>query len=160
MLKLKDEAELSKLGLTIHPGDPTKAMPLNVPDEAVPDDSWSLDQLGQFVAAGLAESNRLDAEAACLSRKSTVKIFWAGRALMVAKDKVKEAGKKWTVWLKQQNIPRTNAWEAEELFKRAVHVNAIANLTPTEAKKVPNQHKEAGTEVGREGGSSEEGPRQ
>lgn len=135
MLTLKNERELNTLGLKIHPGDPTKAIPLNEPTDSVPDKSWSLAHLGHFASVGLAEANRLDAEAVCLARKSTVQTFWAGCALTLAKPKVKGAGEKWTEWLKQRNIPRTNAWEAMQLYQRAQKVEAVAKLTLTEAKQ-------------------------
>ncbi len=99
MLTLKNERELNTLGLKIHPGDPTKAIPLNEPTDSVPDKSWSLAHLGHFASVGLAEANRLDAEAVCLARKSTGQTFWAGCALTLAKPKVKGAGEKWTEWL-------------------------------------------------------------
>ena len=38
-------------------------------------------------------------------------------------------------WLKGQNIPRTNAWEAMELFRLAETVEAVADLTLTQAKQ-------------------------
>jgi hypothetical protein len=135
MFAVKNENELSKLGLKVHPGDPTQAVPLNQPTDAIPDESWSLDQLAQFACNGLAESKRLTAEATCLARKSTVQVFWAGCALRIAKPKVKSEGKNWGDWLEERAIPRTNAWEATELHRLAKKVEAVADLGLTEAKE-------------------------
>ena len=135
MSVVKNEAELAKLGLKVHPGDPTKAVPLNEPTDTIPDESWSLDQLAQFACNGLAESKRLTAEATCLARKSTVQVFWAGCALKIAKPKVKSEEKNWGDWLEERGIPRTNAWEATELHRLAKKVEAVADLGLTEAKQ-------------------------
>jgi hypothetical protein len=55
---------------------------MDEPTDDLPNESWSLDQLATFVTTGLAESKRLDAEAASLARKSTVQLFRAGAALI------------------------------------------------------------------------------
>jgi hypothetical protein len=135
MLNVRNEAELSKLGLKIHPSDPTQVVPLNEPSEALPSESWTLDQLGQYAAAGVAEVKRLNAEVACLARKSSVQIFWAGAALAYAQPKLKAEGKKWTAWLKERKIPRTNAWEATELYRLAKDVKEVEKLPLAKAKK-------------------------
>jgi hypothetical protein len=135
MLVVKNESDLNKLGLKIHPSDPTKAVSLNQPSDALPNEGWTLEQLGQFALTSVAESKRLHADAACLARKSTVQVFWAGSALTYAKPKVKEAGHKWSEWLMEQRIPRTNAWEAMELFAKAKTADAIAEMTLTKAKR-------------------------
>ena len=133
MIRVKDERALEKLGLIIDPTDPGVAMPIGSP--TLPDQSWSLDRLSQFISNGLSEADRLWGEASCLGRKSTVQIFWAGCALTLAQPKVKEAGLNWTDWLKERDIPRTTAWEAMQLYERAKKVEAIVDLMPTEAKQ-------------------------
>ncbi len=52
-----------------------------------PDKSWSLEQLGKFASSGLIEARRLDTAAACLAKKSTIQVFWAGAALTFAQPK-------------------------------------------------------------------------
>jgi hypothetical protein len=135
MSAIKNEAKLNKLNLKIHPSDPTQAVPLNQPGDTIPDESWSLDQLAQFALTSVAESKRLHVDAACLARKSTVQVFWAGAALTYARPKVEQEGKRWSHWLKERKIPRTNAWEAMELFRLAETVEAVADLTLTQAKR-------------------------
>ena len=41
----------------------------------------------------------------------------------------------WGRWLKEHDLKRTTAWEAIELYQRAGSEEAIANLTPSQAKK-------------------------
>ena len=132
---VKNEAELSKLGLMIDPNDPTKAVPLAKIIEEIPDESWSLDRLAAYVSGKLGESKDFETQARVIARKSTLVVFRAGRALCIARKKAKEQKIKWTVWLEERNIPRTNDFEARELFKRAKTEEAVAGLTLTQAKK-------------------------
>jgi len=129
MTKKKSEKRLANCGLA---GDPQHPV-MRIESEAIPDDSWDLDQLAHYATVGLAESGRLGTEALQLARRSTVQTFWAGCALLVAHEKLK-AERRWVRWLKEHNIPRTSAWEAEELFKRCGSEEAIAGLTLTQAK--------------------------
>ena len=131
----KNEAELNKMGIGIDPNDPTKAVSLAVKPDELPDDSWTLDRLAAYVSGKLGESKDFETQATVLSRKSTLAIFRAGRALVIARKKAKEQKIKWTVWLEERSIPRTNDFEARELFKRAKTEEAIAKLGLTEAKK-------------------------
>jgi len=135
MIRAKNEKELHQMGLMVDPNDPTQAVPLKKPDEDIPNERWSLEKLAGFAGNGFGEAKRLQGEATALARKSTVQIFWAGCALSLAKPKVKAEGKGWRKWLSERGIPRTNAWEAEELYKQAKKVEAVADLTLTEAKR-------------------------
>lgn len=109
----------------------TDTVPLEI--DELPDDSWHFDRLMAFGAAAVTESGRLLSEATCLSRRSTVQIYRAGRALSFARTKL-PPGQTWGASLKTHNIPRTNAWEAMQLFQRAASEEDVASLTPTEAK--------------------------
>ncbi len=125
------EKDLAKCGLMVDPQNPAQIVPID--REAVPDDTWDLDRLAQYAATGLTEAGRLRTEALLLARRSTVQTFRAGRALAIAQEKLK-ADRGWVQWLKAHNIPRTSAWEAVELFKRAGSEEALADLTLTQAK--------------------------
>ena len=120
--------ELNKLGLMSDPDNPTKAVPLAAKPDEIPDESWSLDELAVYISGEFGQ-------ATVLSRKSAVAVFRAGRALCIARKKVKELGIKWTVWLAEQNIPRTNDFEARGLFTGAKAEKALHGLTLTDAKK-------------------------
>jgi hypothetical protein len=130
------EGQLSDLGFRIDPGAPTRAIPVAPQSESLPDDSWDLERLARYAKTGLDEANRLDREAMVIGRRSTVEIFRVGRALSIARRKVKtEKWGDWGRWLTEHEIKRTTAWEAVELFERAGSEEAIANLTASQAKK-------------------------
>jgi hypothetical protein len=121
------------LGLQIDPDDPTQAIPVAHQAESVPDESWDLERLGNYAATGLSEASRLQKESIQLGRRSTVQIFRSGHALSIARRKVPWGD--WGRWLKEHDLKRTTAWEAIELYQRAGSEEAIANLTPSQAKK-------------------------
>jgi DNA adenine methylase len=100
----------------------------------VPDESVGYGRMMEYAASSLSQSNQLTNEAACLARKSTVMTFRAGMALLRA-EAMLPPGKTWGKALEEANIPRTTAWEATTLAKRAKSEEAVAALTPTEAKK-------------------------
>jgi hypothetical protein len=128
--------DLRALGLQIDPDNPTQAIPAGPQSELVPDESWDLDRLGTYAATGLSEASRLERESIQLGRRSTIQIFRAGRALSIARRRVKsESWGEWGRWLKEHNLKRTTAWEAIQLYERAGSEEAIANLTPSQAKK-------------------------
>lgn len=78
----------------------------------------------------LGDSDRLQAEADCLSRRSSVSLFRAGRVLSAIKKKLKGT---WTKWQKDHKVGVTSAWQAIQLFSKAVSEEAVAGLTRTEA---------------------------
>ena len=84
------------LGLSINPDNPTQAIPVEAQSESIPDDSWDLDRLGIYAETGLNEAARLQKESFQLGRRSTVQIFRSGRALSIARRKVKS--EKWGEW--------------------------------------------------------------
>ncbi len=126
------EQELRDLGLHLDPGDPTRAIPVDAQSESIPDDSWGLEQLGNYAATGLNEADRLLRESIQLGRRSTVQIFRSGHALAIARQKVQWG--EWGSWLATHSIKRTTAWEAIQLYLRAGSEEAIANLPPELAK--------------------------
>jgi hypothetical protein len=133
------EHELHNLGLQIDPGDPTRAIPVEPQVESIPDDTWDLDHLGSYACAGLSEADRLEGESLQLRRRSTVEVYRAGRAISIARKKVKaQKWGEWGQWLAQHNLARTTAWEAAALYERAESEDAIRNLTRDQAKKKYN----------------------
>jgi DNA adenine methylase len=110
------EKDLQKCGLMVDPQNPTQAVPID--GQAVPDETWDLERLALYAVTGIAEAGRLRTEAFQMARKSTVQIYRAGRALTIAQEKLK-GERRWVRWLKDHNIPRTSAWEALELFRKA-----------------------------------------
>ena len=127
------QQELRALGLQIDPDNPTQAIPAGPQAKSVPDESWDLERLGNYAATGLSEASRLQKESIQLGRRSTVQIFRSGHALSIARRKVPWGD--WGRWLKEHDLKRTTAWEAIELYQRAGSEEAIANLTPSQAKK-------------------------
>jgi len=125
--------DLRALGLQIDPDNPTQAIPVAHQAESVPNESWDLERLGNYAATGLSEASRLQKESIQLGRRSTVQIFRSGHALSIARRKVPWGD--WGRWLKEHDLKRTTAWEAVELYQRAGSEEAIANLTPSQAKK-------------------------
>lgn|GEM_PF-3543975 len=65
-----------------------------------------------------------------------MQIFRSGHALAIARQKVKsERWGEWGRWQEEHNLKRTTAWEAIQLYERAGSEEAIANLTPSQAKR-------------------------
>jgi hypothetical protein len=126
------EDQLYSLGMRIDPDNPTQAIHVTQQAESIPDESWDLDRLGIYAHTGLNESNRLLKESIQLGRRSTVQIFRSGRALSIARRKVPWG--QWERWLVTHNLKKTTAWEAIELYQRAGSEEAIADLTPSQAK--------------------------
>ena len=70
---------------------------------------------------------------AAIGRTSAVELFRAGRALSIAKGKLKVT-KGWEQWLKDNKLPKTTAFEAVKLFTRAKTETAVASMSITTAK--------------------------
>ena len=126
------EKDLNQLNLEIDPDNPSEVHPIS--KERNPDDDWHLDKLGQYAAASLATADRLEAEALQLSRRSTLQLYRAGKALAIAHKRLKSEGEGWCAWLDRHDIAPLRAYEAEKLFENAPSEEAIAGMTPTEAK--------------------------
>ncbi|CAN5890362.1 hypothetical protein BH23PLA1_BH23PLA1_39260 [soil metagenome] len=131
------ETQFHKMGLAIDPSDPSRAVPIASLGESMPDETWDLDRLARYASAGLAKADRLMQGSIQIGRRSTVEIFRSGRALSIARRRLKAEGRgRWTRWLEQHGIKRTTAWEAAELFERAGSEDKVANLMPGEAKRL------------------------
>jgi hypothetical protein len=134
-MKSIKEQDLLQAGLMIDPGDPSKVIRVKGrPEDAAPSESWEMDRLTAYAVKGLEQAKALEAEANIVGRKSTVQLFRAGHALHILRGKLKGDGQ-WCGWLKGHGIPRTNAWEAIQLYVRAKTEEAVAELTPTQAKE-------------------------
>jgi hypothetical protein len=92
----------------------------------------SLQELESLFDRELGDSDRLQAEADCLSRRSVESLFRAGRLLSAIRDILKPA-RQWTKWQKEHKVSVTSAWQAIALFEVAVSVDAVAGLTRSEA---------------------------
>jgi hypothetical protein len=104
--------------------------------EPVPDESWDFNRLGNYARSGLGEADRLIRESIQLGRRSTVQIFRAGRAIWIARERIKaEKWGGWGSWLAEHGLARTTAWEAAALYERAGSEEAIKHLTPDQAKQ-------------------------
>lgn len=130
-VRVSDEAELHNLGMRVDPADPGRA--IRATDAGTPDEEWDTDALGRYAAAELAESSRLEDEAVGIGRRSAVHLFRAGRALHLARERLK-AGGEWCGWQARHGIARTSAWEAIGLFERAGDEATVAGLTISAAK--------------------------
>lgn len=91
----------------------------------------TLPELETIFARELGEADHLLAESDCLSRRSTVSLYRAGRVLSAIKEKLKLVGN-WTKWQKDHKVGVTSAWQAIQLFQRASE-EAVSKLTRTEA---------------------------
>jgi hypothetical protein len=92
-----------------------------------------LRDLFKGAAAKLGQANSLEKRGMGLLRKSTEEILAGGLMLLEAQTILKN-DKKWCAGLKANGIPRSTAWEAVKLAERAKTPEAIAGLTPNEAK--------------------------
>lgn len=97
------------------------------PGSGEPDSTWSLDQLAAYAHGKLDQFFGL-------AKKSTVEVFRAGQALVLARNQIAK-DRAWGKWLKEKGIPRTTAWEAIQLVEKAEKEEAVADLTPPEAFK-------------------------
>ncbi len=111
----------------VEPGHDLTIVLVDRPEDATPDDSWSLDDLRTYALSRLNE-------ASILARRSTAQTYRAGRALSLAKNKLKTL-KAWGKWQQEHDLPRTSVWEAVELFRKAPSEEAIEHLTPQKAKE-------------------------
>ena len=94
----------------------------------------TLKKLEALLKRELGVSDRLQAEADSLSRRSVESLFRAGRVLSVIRDRLKPQ-RKWTQWQKDHKVSVTSAWQAIELYEKSGSETALAGLTRTEALK-------------------------
>ena len=96
--------------------------------------SLTLTDLETLFERELGRSDNFQAAADCLSRRSTVSLYRAGRVLSAIKKKLK-GERTWTKWQKDHKVSVTSAWQAIELFKKARSEKSVAGLSRTEALK-------------------------
>lgn len=102
----------------------------------VADEDLSLMELGLFAREEFDKYRKWRRRAKKSAHKATAAIFRLGRWLSQAHTHLLNAGRgEWTAFLAENEIPRTTAWEAEELFRRAKTEDAVGGMTPTEAKR-------------------------
>lgn len=94
----------------------------------------TLNELETLFDRELGDSDRLQVEADCLSRRSVESLFRAGRVLSAIRDILKPQ-RKWTQWQKEHKVSVTSAWQAIGLYEEAGSEKAVAGLTRTEALK-------------------------
>ncbi len=94
----------------------------------------TLKKLETLFRRELGDSDRLQAEADCLSRRSVESLFRAGRVMSAIRDILKPQ-RKWTQWQKDHKVGVTSAWQAIELYQTAGSEESISGLTRTEALK-------------------------
>jgi hypothetical protein len=135
MLAIKlTENDLLELGIAVDPQDPSKTVPIEQVEDALPDGTWSLERLASYVHKGLSESDALEVQAIQIARRSTVQYFQAGRALHFARLILLAQGRgKWGRWLEKNDIARTSAWEARVLYERTRTEENVSGLTRSEA---------------------------
>lgn len=102
-------------------------VPTDTQDDAVPDDSWTLEDLRKYALDRFCEVN-------LLAKRSTVQIYRAGWALSIAQKKEKDE-REWVEWQKKHGLKRTTVWEAIKLYERAPSEEAIKDLAPQKAKE-------------------------
>lgn len=98
---------------------------------SIPNKKWTLAQLGAFASKAIVESENCESQLLALSRRSTVAVFRAGKALCLARTQIKKG---WVAWLDEMKIPRTTDFECRKLFSAAKTEKALGNLSIHQAK--------------------------
>jgi hypothetical protein len=98
----------------------------------VPNETWDLDTLAEYVLSGMAKIAQRERKIRQLNRRTAVETHRIGHALALAREKTKPVGR-WSKWLKKLGIPTTTAWEAIKLFEAASE-EEVAAMTISEAK--------------------------
>lgn len=98
--------------------------------------SMSLAGLAAFIKGRLTSSQEAEQRAILQAHKSAVDLFWAGGALVEARDRCKSVGNgEWKKFKEEQGLADTTANDAIRLFKNAKTPDALKGLGITEAKK-------------------------
>ena len=84
----------------------------------------SLPELEILFDRELVESDRLQAESDCLSRRSVESLFRAGRVLAAIRDRLKSQGK-WTEWQKEHKVGVTQRRSRIPSTLKVSHVRII-----------------------------------
>lgn len=108
----------------------------SLPDE-LPSEDWSTDQLGQYAAAQIRQTDSIEASLPNLIRKSVVSYYRAGQALYFARKRLKADGE-WCAWQDTHGLPRNSMLTYIQLYERAVAdggERAISGMTLQQAKE-------------------------
>jgi hypothetical protein len=98
----------------------------------VPNETWDLDTLAEYVLSGMAKIAQRERKIRQLNRRTAVETHRIGHALALARGQTKPVGR-WSKWLKKHGIPTTTAWEAIKLYEAATE-EEVSLLTISEAK--------------------------
>src|SRR5262249_48618996 len=97
----------------------------------LPDESWTTEQLQDYVLKETALSKRRGEQARLFGNRSAQHAWRAGKALMLVKPRLKAEGG-YDAWLAKNKIGKTSAYRDTELARRAT-LDAIGDMTLTEA---------------------------
>jgi hypothetical protein len=99
-----------------------------------PNADWPLDKLTAYIRDQIAISERRDRQARRFGIVSALHSYRVGQALTLVKDRLKEQHQ-YESWLRENGIGKTRAWQDHQLYVRAGCVDAIKDMTRTEARK-------------------------
>jgi hypothetical protein len=123
------EADLANMGLTVEGDQVVRADP-----DKRPDPSWTVQQLAIYAEGKMASSAQAEKQAILQAHKSAVDLFWAGAALWLIREKLKDE-KRWVAWQKAKKLARSTVLEAIALYENAKSPDALVGLGITEAKE-------------------------
>ena len=96
---------------------PGTAVAIN--DEAVPDNTWSTQDLTAFAVKAFGNARQNERQALSLCRQSVYARVQAGHALTIIRGRHKN-DKTWCHYQDKNNLPRTKVWEAISVYEHAV----------------------------------------
>lgn len=105
--------------------------------ELAPSDEWTVDELGKYAAAQIAQTDSIEASLSSLIRRSVISYYRAGQALYFARKRLK-AGGDWCDWQKSHGLPRNSMLTYIKLYERASPdggEDAISGMTLQQAKE-------------------------
>lgn len=108
--------------------------------DATPAEDWDLDQLGQYAAAQIGQTDSIEKSLPGLIRKSVVSYYRAGMALFMARQMLKETGE-WCAWQKAHKLPRNSALTYLHLYERAKEDGGEAKVATMTLKKAKALYK-------------------
>jgi hypothetical protein len=123
------EADLANMGLTVEGDQVVRADP-----DKRPHPSWTVEQLAIYAKGKMASSAQAEKQAILQAHKSAVDLFWAGAALWLIREKLKDE-KRWVAWQKAKKLARSTVLEAIALYENAKSPDALVGLGITEAKE-------------------------
>lgn len=132
---------ISKRDETSSPQTPASVSNGNTTD-LQPDPTWSLDDLAGYAKAGFTASDSAESEAkdladklAFTARTSILAYFRAGKALTLARDKLKATGE-WCGWLDSHSLNRKTVLTAITIFEQGKTEDEVSRYSLAEAKRL------------------------